>query len=236
VSLTIYHYRKDKEKFSDLLTLLKKYKGSPYRKYLDYELIKTARMINIKCVNHVGNIIIPGILSVILSFATLITFILLIIDYNSDILIVFCGLLFLTMGMISVPYNEIADKPELHYFNTVESIYISEEDKEVSFDKIYAFFIEYTLVYDYNDEGPSNNDCYKLNMILKDGTVIHIISELFEKDDLFEDSKIIAQYTQKPLYNFDTDINVYLLSLASKVKVMTPFSQQHKKQNSLQSY
>jgi len=230
VELKIYNYRKDKENFSDLFVLLKDYEDdSMFYNY--YELNKTSKTINIQRVNNLGNIILPTMGSIVLILITLGAFIYLISGYDSERLGAFIISLLLTLGWISLPSSEVFGSHELHYFNTVEKVYISKENEEISFDDIYGFFIEYTLVQN-SIEGPASTDCYKLNMILNSGKIIHIIAELYEKGDLLEDAKIVASCIEKPLYHFDTDTNVYLLSLASQVKIMNPSSQQHKKQNS----
>jgi len=228
MEVKIYNYTKDREKFSNLLVLLKNYEDDDSLFYNYYELIKTRKTINIQRVNNLGNIILPTMGSIFLVSITIGAFIYLISDFDSERLGAFIISLLLTLGWISIPYGEVQGSHELHYFNTVEKVYISKENEEIPCDEIYGFFIEYTLVQN-SSEGPASTDCYKLNMILKDGTIMHLIAELFEKDDLLEDAKIIAQYTQKPLYHFDTDTNVYLLSLASQAKVTTPFSQEGNK-------
>ncbi len=201
-TIEYYDYVKDNKKFTELLVLLKDYKedSETFNDY--YELIKTSNIIRIKRVKKLFNIIIPIIVSLFLLFITMMILIALIQNYDTITLSGFLMSLVLTIGWSSVPYSEIMKSDELHYFNAIEYVYSFEDDDScILFDDIYGFFLTYILV-QYSADGAEDTACYKLNMVLRDGTVRHIIAELFNRDDLLEDAKTIALYTQKPLYDF----------------------------------
>jgi len=112
------------------------------------------------------------------------------------------GILFLYITIRNFMSSKKVGLFDMYYKSYV--LYL--EDKTVPFSDIYGYTITYKKVWDFERE--YRIELYELDMVLNSGEIVNLYARKLNYEKLLEEAKIIASYTDKPIYDFGKrDIN-----------------------------
>ena len=208
----IYVYPRERKYFAELLNILDKeyYSLGTWEEYLLDPSVKTndKNQILIKRFN-LFNILLPSAVAFGLWWVFLRVASGLFGDMtnSSEKIIIFFIFIFASI-FTWIAFKNVTAQKKVGLFNGFTKLYTSfDDEKNIYFKDIYAYTITYKSVLD--DDKDFRTELYELDMVLKSGKVVNLYARKGNNDtQILEEAKIIATYSEKPIFHFGKkDIN-----------------------------
>ena len=207
----IHTYNKSEDKyFSELLDKVDKdyYSiGDTEEYFIDPIVYTESNKISIERFK-LWNILIPTLVITALLWAFSRGFsVLTMDDVTSDEKIIISVIGLFGLAFLYITVTNILAKKEVGIFDFRAKLYKSFlEDTTVPFDKIYAYTLTYKRVQSRSEDDWTS--LYELDMVLTNGDVVNLYAREHDKEAIYNEAKIIASSTNKPIYDFQKkDIN-----------------------------
>ena len=207
----IYSYSHERKYFSKLLEIVDReyYSLGKLKDYFVDPIVSTNKDNKIVIEKFkLFDMLLPGILGLTFSWASFRA-----IQYKDNIATLTPeAIIIYTFGLIGILFLYIAiqnfvARKKVGLFDVYSQSYMLYlEGKTVSFSNIYGYTITYKYVWDSDRE--YRTELYELDMVLNTGEIVNLYARKANYEKLLTEAKIIASYTDKPIYDFDQkDIN-----------------------------
>ena len=207
----IYVYQKERQHFSELLNKVDReyyILGSAEEYFMDPVVYTENNQINIERFK-LFDILLPSLIALGLLWAFFRGFGVFALDSSfSDDKIIISVIGLFGIVFLFIVIKNILTRKKVGLFDINAKKYTSFlEDITVIFDEIYAYTLTYKNVWDSDEEYKVS--LYELDMVLMDGTIVNLYARKgSDIQGIYEEAKVIASCTNKPIYNFGTkDIN-----------------------------
>jgi len=208
----VYFYPQQRKDFSKLLRMVNKeyYKLCRSERYFLNAIVETnvQNQIIIKRF-QLFKILVPGIIAFGLLWAFFrVSGVFFNPAMTSDEQVIIVAIALFGVLFLWISWNSMrARKIVIQFDKTLNTCKVLDTNKDISFDDIYGYTVTYKRVWD--DDREFQTSLYELDMVIKGGEVINLYAKKDNNDKIIlEEAKIIASYTNKPIYHFGLkDIN-----------------------------